>query len=364
MNILTLNYEFPPIGGGASPVSYDICKHLVSNGNKVTVVTMEYENLPKHEIRDGIDIYRVECIRKHKAVCHPWEQLSYIISAISFISNKKCISDFDIVHTHFIVPTGVVSLYLKRKYGIPYIITAHGSDVIGHNDKRFGLMYRLIKRPWSYILREAKAVVSPSEYLENLMKRSEKKANYICIPNGIDSNIFKPLQKKKSILVMCRLQETKRVDVIIKAFAGAYKDGWRLDIAGDGPELEKLQIIADELNILDKVNFYGWIQNKSAEHLKMLGEASVFVSASVVENCPVSVLEALCSGCKVIVSDIPAHKELLMDNGIYFHENDVEELQQLLTQCMCGQIQNECISNDIREKADWKYKIKQYEEVL
>ena len=43
MNILVLNYEFPPLGGGASPVSRDISIRLASLGHRVTVVTMGYK---------------------------------------------------------------------------------------------------------------------------------------------------------------------------------------------------------------------------------------------------------------------------------------------------------------------------------
>lgn len=49
MNILVLNYEYPPLGGGAAPVSRDISEQLAAAGNKVTVVTMGFKNLPYHE---------------------------------------------------------------------------------------------------------------------------------------------------------------------------------------------------------------------------------------------------------------------------------------------------------------------------
>ena len=51
MKILMLNYEFPPLGGGASPVSYEIAKGYVELGHEVTVVTMAFQGLKKFEIR-------------------------------------------------------------------------------------------------------------------------------------------------------------------------------------------------------------------------------------------------------------------------------------------------------------------------
>jgi len=54
MRILILNYEFPPLGGGASPVSYEIAKGYVKLGHEVSVVTMVFQGLKKFEIKDGI----------------------------------------------------------------------------------------------------------------------------------------------------------------------------------------------------------------------------------------------------------------------------------------------------------------------
>jgi len=75
MKILMLNYEFLPLGGGASPVSYEIAKGYAKLGHKVDVVTMGYKNLLNFEIKEGINIYRVKCLRSKKEICHPWEQL-------------------------------------------------------------------------------------------------------------------------------------------------------------------------------------------------------------------------------------------------------------------------------------------------
>ena len=51
MRILVLNYEFPPLGGGAAPVSRDIAVQLSKKGHNVTVVTMGYQELPTYEER-------------------------------------------------------------------------------------------------------------------------------------------------------------------------------------------------------------------------------------------------------------------------------------------------------------------------
>lgn len=360
MRILVLNYEFPPIGGGASPVSYDICKHFVLRGHKVVVITMRYKGLATHEIVDGIEIYRVPCIRKKTNVCHPWEQLSYIFSAIHFLNKYLRTNTFDIVHTHFIIPTGVIAWFLRKKHHLQYIITAHGSDVIGHNNKRFKFLYILLKRPWCGIVKNAKVIVAPSNHLIQLMKKSEPSGNYCYIPNGIETAVFHTLPKKKNMLVLCRLQETKGVEIVLQAISRIKMNNWKLHIVGDGPYRNTLEKLARELAVDDKVIFHGWIKNRSEEHLKLLGESAIYVSASRVENCPVSILEALCAGCRIVVSDIPAHRELLEGNGNMFPVDSIEDCAKKIGAAM------ESI-NDIpvgMEKWDWKEIIKQYEKTL
>lgn len=360
MNILVLNYEFPPIGGGASPVSYDISRYYVQRGHKVTVVTMQYKGLETHECVEEIEIYRVPCLRKKSNVCHPWEQLSYIVSAVHFLGKYLKNHSFDIVHTHFIIPTGAVAWYLKKRYHLQYVITAHGSDVIGHNNKRFQLLYCILKGLWRCIVRNAKAVVSPSNHLIQLMKKSEPCGNYRYIPNGIETSVFHALPKEKSILVMCRLQETKGVQIILRAVSQMEMQGWKLHIVGDGPYRSTLEQLAAELYIQDKVIFHGWIKNRSEEHLELLGKAAIYASASRVENCPVSILEALCSKCRVVVSDIPAHRELLKERGRFFTVDDINECAQQMALSM--QEMDE-MTVDAQEW-DWQNIIRQYEKVL
>ena len=93
--ILVLNYEFPPLGGGASPVSYELAKRLSETGvYDIDVVTMGYgakwsevsphgiaRGLPAYEeVNKNFRIHRVKCLRSKKEICHPWEQPTYLIS--------------------------------------------------------------------------------------------------------------------------------------------------------------------------------------------------------------------------------------------------------------------------------------------
>lgn len=326
MKILVLNYEYPPIGGGASPVSKELAEAYVKLGHDVTVLTMAFRGLPHFEDINGVKIIRVKCIRKKKAICHPWEQLTYIWSAYRYLQNLNI--KFDYIHAHFIIPTGVVGVWFAKKTNTKLIITAHGSDVIGHNNSRFKLLYTILKRPWRSIVCNSTKVVAPSDYLIRLMQKTEPNGHYFMIPNGVDKDIFLPLVKKKKILLMSRLQKTKGIQDVISALYKIKTElkFWEVNILGDGPYKDTLQSQVRECQLEDIVYFRGWIENKSEEHLKFLGEADIYISASTIENCPMSVLEALSAGCKLILSDIPAHRQLINDDRVFFDCNNIDAL--------------------------------------
>ena len=141
--VLVLNYEFPPLGGGASPVSYEIADGLSkivipaeagiqsTAAFDIDVVTMGYKGLPKYEeVNKNFRIHRVKCLRSKKELCHPREQLTYLF--FGYFKCKELLkkNKFDICHCHFIIPTGVLAMKLKKKFGLEYIITSHSSNVL------------------------------------------------------------------------------------------------------------------------------------------------------------------------------------------------------------------------------------------
>lgn len=367
MNILVLNYEFPPIGGGGGAVSRDLAIMLKRRGHSVTVITMQYGNLPAKEEIEGVTVYRVKCLRKEAGVCHPQEQLTYLVSAIRFFRKYLREESFDVCHAHFIIPTGVAAVYLKQHFHIPYVITAHGSDVEGYNQKRFRLMHKVLRPAWKYIVRRAENVIAPSQFLEELMLRSDRSCHYTVIPNGIDLAYYKRLAaeypKTKSMITLCRLQEPKGVQDVIRAFAEVRQPGWVLKIVGDGPYRGELEHLTEELQIRDSVIFYGWIENKSEQYEKLLRESYLYLSGSRFENCPMSVLEAAAAGCRLLISDIPAHRLLLDAQDSFFSCGNVKALSGQMSVAMQAYDAKAYTAYEV-EKYDWENVCARYEEVL
>ncbi|MCB9362863.1 glycosyltransferase family 4 protein [Candidatus Woesearchaeota archaeon] len=359
MRILVLNYEFPPIGGGASPVSFEISKGLVELGHTVDVVTMGYEQLKRKEKNKGITIYRVPSIRQKKDICHPHEMLSYVLSAKYFLKKLLKRNDYDVCHCHFIVPTGWIALWLKKNYNIPYLITSHGSDVLGHNKNgRFNHIYPLISPSWRRIMESAALIIAPSAYLKHSIEKHYSGKNTTVLHNGIDTTRFQPSNKKKYILCVSRLFKNKGLQDLIDSFGEIDQDDWKLVIVGSGPYENELRQRALHTKNKDRIDFKGWIDHKSDALRNLYSEASVFVMPSYFENLSSVLLEAMSSGCHVIATDVGGNPEIVNKDFLY-NPGDTNHLTKLIKDAM-----HNPIPTNIKPKFTLPVIIKEYEHSL
>ncbi|VVB94830.1 D-inositol-3-phosphate glycosyltransferase [uncultured archaeon] len=329
MKILMLNYEYPPLGGGASPVTKSLAEELVKLGHSVDVVTMGFKGLKQKEEINGVTVYRVPSIRKQRNVCQTHEMLSYCYSAYRFLPELLKENKYDICHTHFIIPTGVVSYLNKSK--IPYIITSHGSDVPNYNPDRFGMQHRLLKPIWKEIVRNAACITSPTQFLRDLILENFGEENYCntikVIPNGINPKNFTPKKKENKILVVTRLFERKGVQYVIDAMKGV--NDYRLVICGDGPYKKNL---AERIKRSgsDNIELLGYVNN---ERLKYEYEtSSIFIFSSSAENFPVVLLEAMVSGCAIITTNVTGCPEVVGDAAILIEPKSSESIRNALVE--------------------------------
>ncbi|MDO4713487.1 MAG: glycosyltransferase [bacterium] len=128
------------------------------------------------------------------------------------------------------------------------------------------------------------------------------------IYRGID---FPQLTKKKKkadqifIGFVGRLVKLKGVALLISAFSELIKEipELRLKIVGDGPEKESLQKQVQELNLQDKVSFFGF-QEQEKVHNELLPKFDLFVNPSFQEGLPTTVIEALLAENIVVATEV------------------------------------------------------------
>ena len=302
MRILQLCYEYPPIGGGGGQVVAALSHELVKQGHQVDVVTMGFKGLVRSEMRDGVNIYRVPAIRSKKSICHPHEMASYLASAFPRVLSMVKRYHYDINHTHFIFPDGILSASIKRITGLPYIVTAHGSDVPDYNPNRFKNLHKVLKPFWRWAVRDADGIVSPSQRLANLIHQAMPEVSITLIPNGITPEYaHSEINGNTNILIVSRMFERKGIQYFLKSLEGT-RHPLEVDIVGDGPYLPTLKDLAKKINSEATIKFHGWLDNHTAEFKNLASKASMFVMPSESENFPIVLLEAMAAGLAIITT--------------------------------------------------------------
>ncbi len=223
---------------------------------------------------------------------------------------EKNISNYDLLHLHipFTYPLAI-GADLAREAKIPYIISCHGLL------SRWCLKQKYLKKKIYLELFERRRINGASILhvttsfeadevaLQNFtteIKTSPLAVNNRALKKEKHSNL-QPLQ----VVCVARLHPVKKLEVLIKAVAGAHYDGIpiRLEIAGEGPEayLIELRKLTEALKVSDLVTFHGYLNTKEVE--KLLYESDLFVILSSHENFCLSAAEALACGLPVILSD-------------------------------------------------------------
>jgi len=326
--MLSLSYEYPPLGGGGAKVVNSLTDELLSRGMEIDLVTMGFRDLPRVENKGKLRIDRIPCWRRNESVCHPHEMLPYLLRAMPLLLREVRRNKYALNHTHFIFPDGVLAYILKKTTGLPYVITAHGSDVPGYNPDRFQLLHKLLAPLWNMVAGNAETIVCPSAHLESLIREFNPRVHTTVIPNGIDTSRFDPNRPRKTqILVVTRMVERKGVQYLLQALAG-WKSEFTVNIVGDGPYLPTLKRMAADLQV--DVNFLGYVDNKSDRFKTLFETSEIYVFTSSSENFPVVLLEAMTAGTAIITSNDTGCAEAVGDCAVLVPPKDSSAIRAAL----------------------------------
>jgi len=331
LKILVLNYEYPPLGGGAGPVCRELSEHYADRGHRVDVVTMSYAGLPSREERGGVRIERVPSWRRRPDLCGTIEMGTYVASALPRVSRRLRRGAYDVVHCHFVVPTGLLAYFATRFGDAPYILTAHGSDVPGFNPDRFRAQHRFIGPLRNLVIRNAALLASPSVFLSDLIHETCGPFPIEHIPNGIDASRLRPGPKKRRILMTGRLLPRKGFQHVLEALRGL-DSHCEIHIAGDGPMRAELEEIARTL--AQPVTFHGWLDHDSATLKDLYESSAIFCLPSEKENASISLLEAMSAGAAVVTSNGSGCSETVADAGLQVPPRDRDALRSALSKLL------------------------------
>ena len=252
----------------------------------------------------------------------------YLCAARSVASRLAEQNRYDFNHTHFIFPDGIIAWRLRASTGLPYLITAHGSDVPGYNPHHFKMLHQFTTPLWNVVVRHAQDIVCPSEMLQSLILKQPIATPVTVIPNGIDAVRFDTNERRqRRILVVSRMIERKGVQHVFEALADL-RLNYELHVVGDGPYLPTLQQLPKPRHM--RVVFHGWLERDSAELKELYETSRIFVFPSEVENCPVVLLEAMSAGLAIITTRGTGCAEIVGDAGLLVEPKNPEAIRRAI----------------------------------
>ena len=246
---------------------------------------------------------------------------------------SAALEDFrpDVIHAHTLGFDSELGAWLKKKLGIPLVVTTHGSDTAKPLAQG---QQALLKNCCD----QADAVVAVSSALTEKLRTCGTTARLETIINGFvlrdvpDDSVRQPLR----MIQVCHLIPLKRVDVTIRAFAKLHKQqpDMELVIIGQGYLRPQLEALCQELGVSQKVRFLGQLPNERV--FQELCQSAFFVMVSKPEGFGIVYLEAMAAGCVTIGTEGEGIADVIRsgENGFLIPADDPDTLAGIITQCL------------------------------
>ena len=405
MKILFLNYEYPPLGGGAGNATSYLLKEFAKISDlEVELITSSIDKQYHLEkVGENILIHRLP-IGKNQKNLHFQSQKDLIIyfckaywfsqkilkestsphqchdknndsNNIKQNNNTNglhwCRGKFDMTLAFFSVPCGFLAWILKKQFKVPYVVSLRGADVPGFSE-RFTWLYKIISPLIKKIWKESACVIAASQGLKDLALKTSPLQKMEIIPNGIDTRQFRPsliqievrprlevgprLNRLDIFQILCvtRITPRKNIRYLIEAVNQLCKKytNLNLQIVGEGDEKGNLEKLAKELGIEKQINFAGLIPHEKLPAYYQ--SACVYVLPSQNEGMSNSMLEALSSGLPLLATDTGGTKELVEDgvNGFIIKMKNSEDIAEKLEILIKDEELRKKMGQKSREKAE------------
>jgi glycosyltransferase involved in cell wall biosynthesis len=337
MKILICNYEYPPIGGGGGITTQRLAEELVKR-HFVTVITSAFRELPKHEIQNGVEIHRVPVFhRKNAETATLLSMASYfpssLLKGVALCRKEK----FDVINSHFAVPTGPSAVILSKVFRIPHVLSIHGGDVFDPSKslsphKSWGL-HGLVQS----IINSSDMVLPQSSNIEqNTRKYYRIRKPIRIIPHAIKRPAFEVCERQVFgfstddilLITIGRLIHRKAIHHLITMVSRINDPKVKLLILGDGPERQSLEGYVARLGLTQRVFFSGWVAEE--QKFQLLNTSNVYVSSTLHEGFGLIFCEAMACGLPIVTFDNGGHTDFLVDgrSGFLVPAGDLDTLRE------------------------------------
>ena len=330
MKILMLNYEFPPIGGGAAKANLCLLRQYAGR-NEMRVDMLTSAPKPSFVIEkfsENITIHKVGIHKKHLHFWRRSEVIEWLIKAGFYYRRLLRENDYDLAHAFFGFPTGW--LCYRNVGKLPYIISLRGSDVPGQH-ARLQLDYKILAPAFRAIWKKASALVACSDGLKERAMRFLPSVSIDVIPNGVELDRFFPAETAEKsevlrLLTVGRLSVTKRIEMLIEAVEILHRTACkvRLTIVGGGKMEQQFRKIAAERELGDAIKITGRMDSEKMPEVYRRND--IFISASMQEGMSNAMLEAMATGLPIVTTRCEGLAELIDGNGLIVEQDSAEEI--------------------------------------
>lgn len=253
----------------------------------------------------------------------------------------------NVIHAHSALPCGHAASLLSRELKIPFVVTVHGLDAFSTRQVE-GIGGRWCANVSRSVYRSAASVIGVSEKVcDQVLAGAGGAVKTAVVYNAVDAKIFSPPDAEPELPVVLSVGNLIRIkghESLLRAFAAVQGEfpGITLEIIGDGPERSRLQKLAEELDLQNKVHFRG--RQGRGQVAEAMRRATVFALPSAYEALGCVYLEAMASGRPVIACRGQGIEEVIEHgvNGSLAGPDDLQELTNALT----GLLQN----SDLRRR--------------
>ncbi len=306
---LTNEYE-PQIIGGLGIVATRVAQRLAARGHEMTVVTRGRGPTVEDRTAQGVRVLRF-----------PVDSVYYSAVAGGYATETvaqylhETIATPDIVHVHSIHADRLAHR-LHLRYGCPYIYTCH-SLIAAERSARPAA--RRLEARQRRLMREASAVVSPSQWQARIVERLVRgaRSRSHVIPNGADGHSLTSMRHNQRFLYAGRVVRGKGVAELIQAVAIARRRGLQLqlDIRGDGGRsyMQRLRRLVAKHKLRQAVRVLGPAPH--TELLRVMPQYNGVILPSRGESFGLVALEAMATGTPLLATRVGGLRDFVDEHA-------------------------------------------------